>query len=536
MTATISELARASQPRGTVRDAVFDFMLSHGMNRIFGNPGSTELPLFVDLPEGLSYVLGLQESVVVGMADGYAQASGRAAFVNLHSAAGLGHAMGSVYTAYRNRSPLIITTGQQSRELLLHDPFLFAENATEFPKPYVKWACEPPTPQSVPQALARAWHMAMQHPRGPVLVSIPLSDWSELAEAVDFSEVSSSSSCDPAALDALAAKLQNARKSVLVVGPGVDIDGAWEPTVALAEVLGAKVWASPLSSRCSFPERHSLFAGFLAAHQPALSKALGDADFVLVLGAPVFTYHFTGSGRHIPQGAELCLISDDPAQLAGAAVGNGIHASIRLAVEGLLERLGTCSKPAAQGERAIPRLDITESITPELFYQTLSDLRSKDSIIVEEAPTARDALHDYFPIERPGGFFATASGGLGYGLPAAVGAALTKPDEPVIAILGDGSSMYSIQALWSAVEYDVDLLVVILNNGGYAALRGMAKKGQARRIDGVEIRHLDFVALAEAQGCRAIRCASGHELESCLRVLLQGKGPRLLEIILTEEN
>lgn len=535
MNRMVSDLSRSVQARHTVSSAVFDFMRNHGLDRIFGNPGSTELPMFTDLPDDFSYVLGLQESIVVAMADAYAQVTRRAAIVNLHSAAGLGHGMGSLYTAFRNRSPLIITTGQQSRELLLHDPFLFAENATEFPKPYVKWACEPPTPQSVPQALARAYHMAMQHPRGPVLVSIPLSDWNQPADPIEQRMVSSSLGCDPVALDALAGQLDSARHPVLVVGPGVDLDGAWDFTIALAEALGAKVWVSPLSSRCSFPERHPLFAGFLAAHQPALSNALGDADFVLVLGAPVFTYHFAGDGDHIPPGAQLCLISDDPAHIAGAALGQGILGSVRLAGEGLLQRLKPRKRSELGPERVIPRLSTSKKITPEFLYQTLSDLRSKDSIIIEEAPTARGALHDYFPIERPGGFFATASGGLGFGLPAAVGAALTRPDQPVIAIVGDGSSMYSIQALWSAAEYDVDLLIVVLNNGGYAALRDMAKSGQARRIDGVDIGHLDFVAIAEAQGCRAVRCADGRDLKACLGELLQSRGPRLLEVILTEE-
>ncbi|WP_309082970.1 benzoylformate decarboxylase [Chelativorans sp.] len=527
----------ARTARKTVREVVFDFMRAHGMDRIFGNPGSTELPMFADLPPDLSYVLGLQESVVVGMADGYAQVTRKAAFINLHSAAGLGHALGNVYTAFRNRSPLIITTGQQTRELLPYDPFLFAESPTEFPKPYVKWAYEPARAEDVPAALARAYHMAMQAPRGPVVLSVPLGDWDQIAAPLEPRQVSTVLGCDPAALDELGKALGRAKAPVIVVGPGADIDEAWDGTVALAEALQARVWASPLSPRCSFPERHPLFAGFLPAYQPGISDCLSGADFVLVLGAPVFTYHFVGGGTaHIPSGAELCLISDDPKQIAAAAVGRAICGNIRLATEGLLARIGRREERRDGPARTIPRLPEADGISAEFFYQTLSDLRSKDSIVVEEAPSARDALHDFFPIERPGGFFATASGGLGYGLPAAVGAALTSPPQPVIGIIGDGSSLYSIQALWSAAEYDVDLLVIILNNGGYSALKGFAKKSQAVSMAGVEIGHMDFVAIAEAQGCRAVRCANGRELRSCLRNLLDMKGPRLLEVVLTEEN
>src|SRR5439155_6625973 len=163
----------------TVRDAVFRLLRAFGMTHVFGNPGSTELPLFIDFPEDFHYVLGLQESVVVGMADGYAQATYNAAFVNLHSAAGVGHAMGNIFTAFRNRTPLVITAGQQARSILPFEPFLFSAQATELPKPYVKWSCEPARAEDVPRAIARAYYLAMQPPRGPVLVSIPADDWAK---------------------------------------------------------------------------------------------------------------------------------------------------------------------------------------------------------------------------------------------------------------------------------------------------------------------------------------------------------------------
>ena len=534
---TSTDVPSGTKPRSqTVSDVVFDFLRQHGVDRIFGNPGSTELPMFVNVPADFSYVLGLQESIVVGMADAYAQVTRKAAFVNLHSAAGLGHALGNVYTAFRNRTPLIITTGQQSRSILSHDPFLFAESATEFPKPYVKWVCEPARPEDVPAAIARAYYMAMQPPMGPVMVSVPLSDWDHVSAPLPLRQVNTILGCDPAALGDVARRLDGAKEPVLVVGPGVDIDDAWDSTVRLAEILQAKVWVSPLSARCSFPERHPLFAGFLPAHQPALSKCLDGSDFILVLGAPVFTYHFPGGDAHVPAGATLCLITDDPKQIAGAATGTAMLSNIRLATERLAVQTRARASRMATPVRAIPRVSQPKGITPAFLFQTLADLRSPDSIIVEEAPSARDAMHDHLPIERRGGFFTTASGGLGYGLPAAVGAALARPGQPVIAIIGDGSSLYAIQSLWSAVEYDADLLVILLNNGGYGALRGIAKEAKAECVVGVDIGHLDFVAIAEAQGCRAMRCAKGDELESRLRDMLRQKGPRLLEVVLADEE
>src|SRR4051812_17579763 len=245
----------------TVRDATTRLLRDLGMTIVFGNPGSTELPLFKDFPDDFQYVLGLQESIVVGMADGYAQATGNAAFVNLHSAAGVGHAMGNIFTAYRNRTPLVITAGQQARSILPYEPFLFATDATRLPEPYVKWASEPARGEDVPAAIARAYNIAMQQPRGPTFVSIPVDDWERSSEAVPARTLSQRLHPDPALLDLIGDRLDRCARPAFVVGPGVDRNDAWEAVVTLAERHQALVWVSPMSSRGSFPERHPLFAG-----------------------------------------------------------------------------------------------------------------------------------------------------------------------------------------------------------------------------------------------------------------------------------
>ena len=214
------------------------------------------MPLFRDFPEDFRYVLGLQEAVVVGMADGYAQATRNAAFVNLHSAAGVGHAMGNIFTAYRNRTPLVITAGQQARSILPYDPFLFSAQATELPKPYVKWSCEPARAEDVPLAIARAYYIAMQPPRGPVLVSIPADDWARHCEPVAARVVSTEIRPEPRVLDAIGEALDAASRPAFVVGAAVDRDGAWDDVVRLAERHNAAVWVAPMSGRCSFPEDH----------------------------------------------------------------------------------------------------------------------------------------------------------------------------------------------------------------------------------------------------------------------------------------
>src|SRR5450631_1337598 len=321
-----------------VRTAVLDLLRAFGMTSIFGNPGSTELPLFRDFPEDFRYVLGLQESVVVGMADGYAQATHNAAFVSLHSAAGVGHAMGNIFTAYRNRTPLVIAAGQQARSILPYDPFLFSAQATELPKPYVKWSCEPARAEDVPLAIARAYYLAMQPPRGPVLVSVPADDWARPCEAVSARIVSTELRPEPRVLDAIGATLDASLRPAFVVGAAVDRDGAWNDVVRLAERHNAAVWVAPMSGRCSFPEDHPLFAGFLPPMREKIVQLLSGHDVVFALGAAAFTYHVEGAGPHIPAGARLVQLIDDPNIAAWTPQGTTAVGSLRLGILDLLAR------------------------------------------------------------------------------------------------------------------------------------------------------------------------------------------------------
>jgi benzoylformate decarboxylase len=323
----------------TVRAACFALFRQFGMDKVFGNPGSTELAMFRDFPADFSYVLALQESIAIGMADGYAQARKNAALVNLHSAVGVGHAAGNIFTAYKNQTPLVITAGQQARSILPYDPFLFSQQATEFPKPYVKWSCEPARAEDVPQAIARAYYVAMQPPRGPTLVSVPADDWDQFCFPIQARNVSQVVAAGDSLLDELATALAAARQPVIVAGAGIARDDAWDEVVALAERLQAPVWVSPMSSRCSFPETHALFAGFLAAHRNQIVSTLAGHDLILVLGAPAFTYHVEGTGPHIPDGACLYQVTDNPELAAWAPVGTAIVSSVKPALVRILAQL-----------------------------------------------------------------------------------------------------------------------------------------------------------------------------------------------------
>src|SRR5215813_5334885 len=257
--------AKTASKSVSVKDATFGLMRAFGIKKVFGNPGSTELPFLADWPDDIDYVLGLQEASVVGMADGYAQATRNAGFVNLHSAAGVGNALGNVFTASRNQTPLVITAGQQARAILPLEPFLYSERASEFPRPYVKYSVEPARPEDVPAAIARAYYTAMQPPCGPTFVSIPIDDWAHPTQAIEARNVSREIGPDADAMKALVAALGASKHPALVVGPGVDRAGAVELMVKVAEKAKAAVWVSPFSARCSFPERHPQFSGFLHA-------------------------------------------------------------------------------------------------------------------------------------------------------------------------------------------------------------------------------------------------------------------------------
>lgn len=520
----------------TVRDAVLDLLRRFGMTSVFGNPGSTELPLFRDFPADFRYVLGLQEAVVVGMADGHAQATHNAAFVNLHSAAGVGHAMGNIFTAHKNRTPLVITAGQQARSILPFDPFLFSSQATELPKPYVKWACEPARAQDVPLAIARAYYIAMQEPRGPVFVSIPADDWDQPAALVAQRVVSTQTRPDPAVLDQIGAQLDASQRPAFVIGAAVDRGKAWNETVRLAERHNARVYAAPMSGRCGFPEDHRLFAGFLPAMREKIVQALSGHDFIFAIGAPAFTYHVEGSGPHLPPGATLGQLIEDPSIAAWSPEGTAAVGSIRLGLVDLLARAATPPRPLPPPRATPPRAEPPvngERMSVAYVLQTLAALRDPASIVVEEAPSARPVMQAYLPITRSETFYTMCSGGLGHSMPAAVGVALAKPQAKVIALIGDGSAMYSIQALWSAAQLRLPITFVILKNRRYAALQDFAPVfgyATGATVEGTALPDIDFVALARGQGCDGVHVEHAEALSAALQRALRSPVPVLVEV------
>jgi benzoylformate decarboxylase len=515
----------------SVKDATLNLLRAFGIRKVFGNPGSTELPFLSDWPDDIDYVLGLQEASVIGMADGYAQATRNAGFVNLHSAAGVGNALGNIYTAYRNQTPLVITAGQQARSILPRQAFLYAERASEFPRPYVKFSVEPARAEDVPAAIARAYYVAMQPPCGPTFVSVPIDDWTHQTQAIEARDISREFGPDPEAMNALVAALSASKHPALVVGPAVDRAQAVDLMVRLAEKAKAAVWVSPFSPRCGFPERHPQFAGFLHAAPAQLSDALRGHDLVVVIGAPVFTFHVEGHASIFDGATTIFQITDDPTAAAVSPLGASIIATMKPALAKLVDLLPETRRTMPTGRVLPPAPAAADPIPAEFLLHTLAASMPDDAMLVEEAPSHRLAMQKFMPMRGQDSFYTMASGGLGFGLPASVGMALARPNCRTVCLVGDGSAMYSIQALWTAAQRKLPLTVVVINNAGYGAMRSFSEVMQVRNVPGLDLPGIDFVRIAQGLGCDAVRVTKSSELAPALKRGLAHDGSSLIEVI-----
>jgi benzoylformate decarboxylase len=519
----------------TVREATLDIFRAHGMTTIFGNPGSTELPMLASLPEDFTYVLGLQELVVVGMADGYAQASGRPTHVNLHTAPGVGNAVGGIGNAKANKAPLVITAGQQVRPQMTPEALLTNRDATVVPQPHVKWSYEPPRAQDVPGAIARAIHHASLPPRGPAFVSIPMDDWDAEADEDRVRGAQRrvvSGRAVPAPLAQLAALVESSRNPVLVAGPDIDSSGGWHAAVALAEKQRLPVWASPAtaSSRIGFPENHPNFLGVLPPAIGPLAQTLNAHDLILVVGSYVFPYYPYIPGPLLPDGASLIAITGDPDEAARAPMGDAIVGDVALALAQLVELVGESDRPGPDPRAAPPEPAQADPMSGSAAMAALADAWPENGIAVAEAPSSASALRNRLRLSQPGSYYQSASGGLGFGICAAVGVQLAQPERPVVCVVGEGSAQYGITVLWTAVAYKLPVTFLVLRNAEYAILKWFAEFEQVGPAPGLELPGLDTAALARAYGMPAETVSDREQLTEALRGAIPADdGPRLIE-------
>ena len=534
----------ATEKKLTVWDATYDLLRSLGLTTIFGNPGSTEEPFLKNFPEDFEYILGLQEATAVAMADGYAQATGKPALLNLHTSAGTGNGMGNIMTAFQNKTPLIITVGQQTREMAVCDPLLTNRDETMLPKPYVKWAYEPKRAQDVPRAIMRAYALALQPPAGPVYVSIPLDDWDKPALGpADVRTVSSRVGPDPERLKQFAARISASKKPVLVYGAEVEKAGGWHVGVALAEKLNAPVWRAPAAERACFPENHPLFQGELISAMGPLSHQLEGHDLIVVIGAPVFRYYPYVPGPVLPDGATLLQITDDPTDAGSALVGDSLLSDAKLAIDALLAWVEDGTARTAPALRKVPKeLPATPGspLTAIEVYAALSEVRPEGAIVVQETPSNYNDFLHWWPSTGPAEYYTYASGGLGHNAPSSVGVALAQrklgTNRPVIAVIGDGSLQYSIQCLSAAAHNKLKIVFIVPCNGEYAILKEFADLEQTPNVPALDLPFLDIPSLAKGYGCAVANPSTKEEIQAAFKKALAADGPTVIAIPIAREH
>ncbi len=469
-------------------DVLFEVLRTENVTRIFGNPGSTEMPL-MDALHGQSeftYPLGLQEATVVGMADGYAQATNRASFVNLHTAGGIGHAMGTIAGSKLTRTPMVITAGNQDTRHLAREPWLSGD-LVSMARPCVKWATEVHRAEDVGHTMRRAFAIANAHPRGPVFVSLPmdlmLQEVTQNAPALSASPESA-----PANVDALLAAIAKTPRDriALLLSDTIIHGNAAQAAVILAEAIGCKVYGTPLLARNVFPADHPQWRGVFPADFEVINKALSACDLVIMTGDHEMMAYPYRDCPPFPPNAKLAQISSHAGNLgqdgpvAFALVGD-VAATLKTLAAGVKQQPVISSFAQEQTRRLA---DITTAIEakakqsplhPTVAARAVLVATPEGTQIVNESSGTYDTMREQWLAAEPGDYYFVRSGNLGWGMPAAVGVALAHPDKRVISLTGDGATMYSPQAIWSSVRYGANVCFVIFNNQRYDILMRVAK-------------------------------------------------------------
>ncbi len=528
----------------TVREATIDLCRARRLTLWFGNPGSSELTLLQDFPDDFRYILGLQEAIPVGMADGWVQITGRPAVVCLHTAPGMGNGQGALYNAYVNKTPLIVIAGNQRRMMQNQFTLLTNIDAINEPRPYVKWSAEPAIASEVPAVLDHAITLATAPPTGPVFVSIPMDDCEfelEDTQVADIQRVRdrkvgfSGGFSDEIAQD-IATRLDAAEKPVLIVGGDVERYGARDDIVALAERANATVWTAPLTGLSGFPENHSLYQGLLPAAKGPLSGKLTGHDFVLVIGAPVFRYYPYVAGKYLPDGARLVHITNDPDEAGRAPVGDAEVGDIRVATRAVLARITRTDRPAPQAREAVPSVQQAATpLDPANLWNVVGQNAPADTLWVSESGSNEMIIPEVVRPSGPKSHLSAAGGGLGWGLPAAVGAQLAAPDRPVVALMGDGSMHYSITALWTAAQQRIPLTIVVASNAEYGVLKQFGALEKTAGVPGLDVPGLDITATAASYGVSAHQAGSTDEVAELVREGIADRAnPTLINVPVTK--
>jgi benzoylformate decarboxylase len=541
------------------RSAFIELLKSEGVTHLFGNPGTTELPIMhalADYPD-LRYVLGLQEAIVIAMADGYARASGELVACNVHVAPGLGNAMGSLFTAFNSGTPMIVTAGQQEQGHGLTEPLLYAP-LVPIATPVVKWAVEVTRLEDLPQVVHRAAKVAMTPPTGPVFISLP-GDILNAFGAIDLGQATRvDTRVRPAdeSLRALAERLLQARRPVIIAGHEIIRSDAFAEVTAFAEVMGCPVYDQTVLQGAHFPTDHPAYLGPLSRDQKTVRARLEPYDTIISLGSDFLRMSVYSEVEPLPPQISVIQIGLRDWEMgktyaAEIAVRADVKETLRVLTPLISELGGTAQRQCAvDGLAAIAERNWSRSrtarakgaltkaaaqpIDPEWLMFTITELLPKDAIVVDEALTTAASLAAFLPIRDRYAYFGNVSGGIGWGIAAAVGVQLAQPNRKVVALLGDGSAMYSIQALWTAAHQKLPIVFVVFNNGGYRIIKQRLKLFHSTdRFIGMDFvdPSIDFTGLAQSLGMRGHRVETAAAFGAAYSEALAAREPVLLEVM-----
>src|SRR5215470_6610477 len=545
----------------TGKQAFLQILKQEGVSVMFGNPGTTELPLMDGLARepGIHYVLALQEAVAIAMADAYAQASGGLAAVNVHVAPGLGNAMGMLYDAQKSGAPMLLTAGQHDQSFTATEPILWAD-LPPVARPFVKWATEVRRLEDLPRLVRRATKTALAQPTGPVFLSLPV-DVLNAERDLDLggpTRVSSRTVGDREAVDRAARLLARAERPFIIAGDAVAHSDALAELVEVAELIGAPVALEGVSSTCSFPFTHPLYAGPMPRLGPDIYAVLMRHDLVLSVGADLFTLSLPSEVEPMPPGMTVVHLDVDPWELgknypAEVAIVGDPKATLPELSEAIRRHTSAAGHPGAARRREAARVahersraelaqraaDLASAVpvSPLSLVHALAASAPPEAVIVDEAISSSHGIRQFFRCADPKSFFSLRGGGIGWGLPAALGVKLALRDRPVIALVGDGSAMYTNQALWTAARESLAVVYVIFNNASYRILkqRTHALKGFSAQDDlyvGMDLDRpsIDFVGLAKSLGVSGEHVEKSGEVPKALDRGLASGGPYLIDV------
>ena len=544
------------------RTAFLQLLVDEGLTHLFGNPGTTELPIMEVVPDfpQLRFVLGLQESVVVGMADGFARASGRLAAANVHVAPGLGNAMGALYNAKFSGSPLIVTAGQQEQGHGLLEPMLY-DPLVPLAQPLVKWAVEVTRVEDLPRIVHRAAKVALTPPTGPVFISLP-GDVLDAQTDLDLGRpvrVETSARPSDATLARLADMLLAARKPAILAGQELASRDAFAEAAELAELLGAAVFGSSIPYSAQFPTAHPAFLGSLTRNQKQVRATLEPFDLLVCLGADLLRMSVYSPVEPLPAGLPVVHVSERAWELGkNYRTDLAVQADVKETLRALLPIVRARRSPEAAAQAAGRLAELkprnwsaqrakaaveammeaeTTPIDPRYLMLRLSEHVPADGVVVEEALISSLSLPAFLPLADRRSYYGLASGGLGFAMPGAIGASLALPGRRVTAVVGDGSAMYGVQALWTAAHLKLPITYVIANNRGYRILKERLVSMRATdRFVGMDLRDppIDFAGLAQSMGVPARRVVDPNDVAPALREAAGRDGPSLVEVMVAD--